>query len=79
MTRPLPDEERQDCELHWFTEGSEEVHTIHVPIGPATFIIGDRWVTVPRGAARTVWVRPDVRPRLATETDVLNENPEGGQ
>lgn len=60
--------------LRWFergstspTEGTERV----IPEGPATFVVGDRWITVPRGSTRFLMVEPGTVPRLATGTDVL--------
>lgn len=59
--------------LRWFERGStkpEQVTEIVIEEGPATFIVGDRWITVGRGVARIVMVESGIRPRLATEADV---------
>ncbi len=60
--------------LRWFERGAtrpDAVTEIQVPEGPATFIVGDRWITVARGQVRIVMVEPGAKPRLATEADVL--------
>lgn len=83
-------QEREDCELRWFVRGSlpsnisdltnqdlaAYIHTIHVPVGPATFVIGDGWLTVAKGQIRMAQVPPGVVPRLATEADVFGGTPE---
>ncbi len=60
--------------LRWFVRGAtkpSDVTEIVIPEGPATFVIGERWLHVGRGQNRTVMVEPGVRPRLATEADVV--------
>jgi hypothetical protein len=60
--------------LRWFERAAtrpDEVTERVVPEGPATFVVGDRWVTVARGEVRIVMVEPGIEPRLATEADVL--------
>ncbi len=60
--------------LRWFERGAtkpSDMTEIVIPEGPATFVIGERWLTVGRGQVRIVPVEPGIRPRLATEADVV--------
>ncbi len=69
--RDLDDDPRSI--LRWFVRGAvgpDDMAEIVVPEGPATFVCGDRWVYVPRGATKIAMVGPGVRPRLATEADL---------
>ncbi len=77
MTRPDPEEDPRPI-LRWFERGAtkpEHVTEVVIPEGSATFVIGDRWVTVARGGERLIMVEPGHRPRLATAADVT-EPPE---
>ncbi len=59
--------------LRWFERGAtspDDVTEIVIPEGPATFVCGDRWVFVPRGATKIAMVGLGVRPRLVTEADL---------
>lgn len=61
--------------LTLFNDDGEYLRAV-VPSG-TTVIVGDAWLTLPRGANKWVW-SPDLTYRVASEADVLAWQPLGG-
>ncbi len=64
----------RSCALGVIRDGKPHGPTVYP--APATFVIGDAWVTLQIGETRWVQVPPSVEPRLATEADVIHHRRE---
>lgn len=63
------------CALGFIREGKAHGPTVYA--APATFIVGDTWITLKVGQTKWVKAPKGVEPRLATEADVTEHRPFG--